>query len=121
MEIKNVLISDQLDKRAVELLNKANMNVQVNTSLNSQKLISEIKVSEILSTGCPLDRFKSMANHLFYKSHQNYDALLVRSTTQVTADVINAAPNLKFIGRAGVSIDNIDVNAATNRGITVAK
>lgn len=45
IEIKNVLISDQLDKKVVELLNKANMNVQVNTSLNSQKLISEIKVS----------------------------------------------------------------------------
>lgn len=44
-EIKNVLISDQLDKKAVELLNKASMNVQVNTSLNAQKLISEIKVS----------------------------------------------------------------------------
>ena len=54
-------------------------------------------------------------------SPQNYDALLVRSSTQVTADVINAAPNLKFIGRAGVSIDNIDVNAATSKGIAVAK
>lgn len=39
----------------------------------------------------------------------------------MTADVINAAPNLKFIGRAGVSIDNIDVNAATSKGIAVAK
>ena len=114
VEIKNVLISDQLDKKAVELLNKASMNVQVNTSLNSQKLISEIKVSR---RNQKIER-KSFTR---FSSDQNYDALLVRSGTQVTAEVINAAPNLKFIGRAGVSIDNIDVNAATNKGITVAK
>lgn len=48
IEIKNVLVSDQLDKKVVELLNKAGMNVQVNISLNSPKLISEIKVSEQL-------------------------------------------------------------------------
>lgn len=45
LEIKNVLITDQLDKKAVELLNKANINVQVNTGLNSQQLVTEIKVS----------------------------------------------------------------------------
>jgi len=49
----------------------------------------------------------------------DYDALIVRSTTKVTRDVIEAARKLKVIGRAGVGIDNIDVEAATERGIYV--
>lgn len=48
-----------------------------------------------------------------------YDALVVRSATKVTADVINAATKLKIIGRAGTGVDNIDVPAATRRGILV--
>ena len=49
----------------------------------------------------------------------DYDALIVRSDTQVTANLMAAAPNLKVIGRAGIGIDNIDVNAATRQGIIV--
>jgi D-3-phosphoglycerate dehydrogenase / 2-oxoglutarate reductase len=49
-----------------------------------------------------------------------YDALIVRSATKVTADVINAGARLKVIGRAGVGVDNVDVDAATRRGIVVA-
>jgi D-3-phosphoglycerate dehydrogenase len=49
-----------------------------------------------------------------------YDALIVRSATKVTADVIGAAQRLKVIGRAGVGVDNVDVDAATRRGIVVA-
>jgi D-3-phosphoglycerate dehydrogenase len=49
----------------------------------------------------------------------DYDALLVRSQTRVTADVIRAGINLRAIGRAGVGVDNIDVAAATRRGIIV--
>ncbi|HEY2887792.1 MAG TPA: phosphoglycerate dehydrogenase, partial [Candidatus Limnocylindrales bacterium] len=48
-----------------------------------------------------------------------YDAIVVRSETKVTADIINAGKNLKAIGRAGVGVDNIDVEAATRRGIIV--
>lgn len=48
-----------------------------------------------------------------------YDALLVRSATKVTARVMEAAPNLKVVGRAGVGVDNIDLDAATKRGIIV--
>jgi D-3-phosphoglycerate dehydrogenase len=49
-----------------------------------------------------------------------YDAIIVRSATKVTADLIARADNLKVIGRAGVGIDNVDVDAATRRGIVVA-
>jgi D-3-phosphoglycerate dehydrogenase / 2-oxoglutarate reductase len=49
-----------------------------------------------------------------------YDAIVVRSATQVTAELIGRADNLKVIGRAGVGVDNVDVEAATRRGIVVA-
>jgi D-3-phosphoglycerate dehydrogenase / 2-oxoglutarate reductase len=49
-----------------------------------------------------------------------YDAIIIRSATKLTADLIGAATNLKVIGRAGVGVDNVDVEAATRRGIVVA-
>ena len=49
----------------------------------------------------------------------DYDALVVRSETKVTAPVLAAAKNLKIIGRAGVGVDNIDVAAATHQGVLV--
>ncbi|GEB32674.1 MULTISPECIES: phosphoglycerate dehydrogenase [Brevibacillus] len=49
----------------------------------------------------------------------DYDALLVRSQTQVTAEVLQAGKNLKAVGRAGVGVDNIDIAAATQAGIPV--
>ena len=49
-----------------------------------------------------------------------YDAILIRSATKLTADVIERATRLKAIGRAGVGVDNVDVAAATKRGIVVA-
>ncbi|HEY4413382.1 MAG TPA: hydroxyacid dehydrogenase, partial [Gaiellaceae bacterium] len=49
-----------------------------------------------------------------------YDAIVVRSATKLTAAVIDRATNLKVIGRAGVGVDNVDVEAATRRGIVVA-
>ena len=50
----------------------------------------------------------------------DYDGLVIRSATKVTAEVIEQAANLKAIGRAGVGVDNVDVPAATKRGIIVA-
>jgi len=50
----------------------------------------------------------------------DYDGLVIRSATKVTAEVIERATNLKAIGRAGVGVDNVDVPAATKRGIIVA-
>jgi D-3-phosphoglycerate dehydrogenase len=49
-----------------------------------------------------------------------YDAIVVRSATKLTADLIDRADRLKVIGRAGVGVDNVDVDAATRRGIIVA-
>ncbi|HTO24808.1 MAG TPA: phosphoglycerate dehydrogenase [Gaiellaceae bacterium] len=49
-----------------------------------------------------------------------YDAIVVRSATKLTAEVIDRADRLKVIGRAGVGVDNVDVEAATRRGIVVA-
>jgi D-3-phosphoglycerate dehydrogenase len=49
-----------------------------------------------------------------------YDAIVIRSATKMTADLIERASSLKVIGRAGVGVDNVDVDAATRRGIVVA-
>src|SRR2546426_11891695 len=48
-----------------------------------------------------------------------YDALVVRSETKVTTDIISAADKLQVVGRAGVGVDNIDLDAATERGVVV--
>ena len=48
-----------------------------------------------------------------------YTALVVRSETQVTSDILAVADTLKIVGRAGVGVDNIDIEAATQRGIMV--
>lgn len=50
----------------------------------------------------------------------DYDAIIIRSATKLTADLIDRAGRLKVIGRAGVGVDNVDVEAATRRGIVVA-
>ncbi|MBD8004819.1 phosphoglycerate dehydrogenase [Bacillus norwichensis] len=50
---------------------------------------------------------------------KDYDALIVRSQTQVTEDLLNSAEKLRVVARAGVGVDNIDVNAATKKGILV--
>ena len=48
-----------------------------------------------------------------------YDALIIRSATQVTAEVLEAAEHLKVVARAGIGLDNVDVEAATRRGVMV--
>ena len=54
------------------------------------------------------------------RSIGDYDAIVIRSATKLTADLIERAERLKVIGRAGVGVDNVDVDAATRRGIVVA-
>ncbi len=52
---------------------------------------------------------------------QEYDGLIVRSATKVTAEVIAAGERLKLVGRAGTGVDNIDLDAATKHGVIVMK
>ncbi|MCG2734810.1 MAG: phosphoglycerate dehydrogenase [Candidatus Methanoperedenaceae archaeon] len=86
-----VLVSDPIADQGIEIL-KNDVDVDIATGLEPSELIKRIG---------------------------NYEALIVRSETQVTKEVINAGKKLKIIGRAGVGVDNIDVNAATERGIIV--
>jgi len=91
--MKRVLVSDTLPAQGLEILNAAE-GVQVD-----------------VNTGLKPDQLKAIIG--------DYDALVVRSATKVTAEIIDAATNLKVIGRAGIGVDNVDVTAATKRGIVV--
>lgn len=61
------------------------------------------------------------SSYFFPWSPQDCDVLIVRSATKVTTDVIRAAERLQVIGRAGTGVDNVDVEAATRKGILVMK
>ena len=88
-----VLVSDLLSQQGLDvLISNGNFKVDVELELSPEQLLERIGA---------------------------YDALLIRSETRVTADVIDAAKQLKVIGRAGVGVDNIDVEAATRNGILV--
>ena len=88
-----ILVADSIAGEGVERLRQdGNVRVDVRTGLSEHELIAAIP---------------------------QYDALLVRSATQVPRRVIQAADRLQVIGRAGVGVDNIDVEAATDRGIVV--
>jgi len=74
---------------------------------------------EILKTVAEVDVKTELSKDELAAVIGDYDALAVRSETKVTAEIIARANKLKIIGRAGVGVDNIDVEAATNRGILV--
>ncbi|HET6351695.1 MAG TPA: phosphoglycerate dehydrogenase [Coriobacteriia bacterium] len=86
-----VLVAESIAASGVDLL-KEKFDVAVKTDLTPEQLVAEIP---------------------------EYDALIVRSATRATREVIEAGVNLKIIGRAGVGVDNVDVDAATERGIIV--
>ncbi|XP_075896019.1 D-3-phosphoglycerate dehydrogenase [Nelusetta ayraudi] len=92
ISITSVLISESVDPRCRAILEENGIRVTEKQNMKKDELIAEIK---------------------------NYDGLVVRSATKVTADVINAADNLKIIGRAGTGVDNVDVDAATKKGVIV--
>src|SRR5690625_390824 len=88
-----VLVADPLSDEGLQPLREAeNIEVVVETGLSKEALLERIK---------------------------DFDALLVRSQTQVTAEVIHHGTKLKAIGRAGVGVDNIDLKAATENGVIV--
>ncbi len=64
-----------------------------------------------VKTGMSPDELKSVIGE--------YDGLVIRSATKVTEDVLEAATNLKVVGRAGIGLDNVDIPAATKRGVIV--
>ncbi|MEE2700910.1 MAG: phosphoglycerate dehydrogenase [Chloroflexota bacterium] len=72
-----------------------------------------------LSEHCHVDVHTGMSKEELKSILSDYDALIVRSETQVTADVIEAGKKLMVIGRAGVGVDNIDLDAATRHGVAV--
>lgn len=74
---------------------------------------------ELLEKEFIVDIRDNMTEDELCKAIADYDAIITRSQTKVTAKVIQAAKNLKVIGRAGVGIDGIDIKEATKRGITV--
>ena len=76
-------------------------------------------VDKLISAGHEVDIQKGLTEAALIKIIGTYDALIVRSETKVTANVIDHAKKMLCIGRAGVGVDNIDVEAATQNGIAV--
>jgi len=81
--------------------------------------ISESGIELIKSAGFGVDAKFDLTPEVLKQTIVDYDALIVRSRTMVTKEVIEAGKKLKAIGRAGVGLDNIDVDAAQKRGIDV--
>ncbi|MEW4370321.1 phosphoglycerate dehydrogenase [Paenibacillus kandeliae] len=81
------------------------------SDLGIQQLVDATDITVEKKTGLSEDELIAIIGE--------YDALLVRSQTTVTARIMEAATNLKVVGRAGVGVDNIDLEAATQRGIIV--
>ena len=88
-----VLISDNLGEEGIKIFEREEgIDVDVNTGLSPDEL------KKIIG---------------------DYDGLVIRSATKVTADLLDAAFNLKVIGRAGIGLDNVDIPAATKKGVAV--
>ncbi len=81
--------------------------------------IAEDGIAILRASGAQVDVKTGMAKEELIKCVAGYDALVVRSETKITADVLEATTHLQVVGRAGVGIDNIDVPAATERGVVV--
>jgi D-3-phosphoglycerate dehydrogenase len=79
-----VLISDKLSPRAATIFEEHGIDVDVKPGLSPDELKAIIA---------------------------DYDGLAIRSATKVTADILNAATNLKVVGRAGIGVDNVDIAA----------
>jgi hypothetical protein len=86
-----VLVSDPIDQAGIDILSQ----------------VAQVDVRP----GLPPAELKQIIGE--------YDALMIRSGTQVTAEIIESADKLRIIGRAGVGVDNVDVPAATKRGVIV--
>ena len=81
--------------------------------------LAEAGLAVLRDKGCEVDVKLKMTPEELIETVPGYDALIVRSATKVTAEVVEAADRLRIIGRAGVGVDNVDVEAATEHGIIV--
>jgi D-3-phosphoglycerate dehydrogenase len=91
--MKKILVTDKLSEAGLNVFRRyPELEVHTKTGLSPDELKAEIA---------------------------GYDALIVRSSTKVTAEIIDAADTLKVVGRAGIGVDHIDLDAATRRGIVV--
>uniref|UniRef100_A0A8C0HT46 D-3-phosphoglycerate dehydrogenase n=1 Tax=Balaenoptera musculus TaxID=9771 RepID=A0A8C0HT46_BALMU len=91
-DLRKVLISDSLDPCCRKILQDGGLQVVEKQNLSKEELIAEL---------------------------QDCEGLIVRSGTKVTSDVINATKKLQVVGRAGTGVDNVDLEAATRKGILV--
>ena len=89
--MSKVLVSDPIDQAGIDILSQV-ATVDVKTSLSPEELVQIIP---------------------------EYDALMIRSGSRITKEIIEAGTQLKIIGRAGVGVDNVDVPAATRQGVVV--
>ncbi|BAT61644.1 D-3-phosphoglycerate dehydrogenase [Variibacter gotjawalensis] len=87
-----VLIADKLSPAAVAIFKERGVETDVNTGLDKDQL------AEIIG---------------------NYDGIAIRSATKITPKILEKAKNLKVVGRAGIGVDNVDVPAATQKGVIV--
>ena len=87
-----VLIADKLSPAAIDIFKQRGVEADVKTGLSKEELLKIIG---------------------------DYDGLAVRSATKADKDVLAAGVNLKVIGRAGIGVDNVDIPAATSKGIVV--
>lgn len=87
-----VLISDNLGETGIKIFKAEGVDVDVKTGLTPEA------IKEIIG---------------------DYDGLVIRSATKVTADLLEAAGRLKVVGRAGIGLDNVDIPAATKKGVVV--
>ena len=94
LEVKmpKVLIADKMSEKAKEIFVEKGLEVDIKTGLDKDELIS---IAE------------------------KYDGIVVRSSTKITEKVLKKASNLKIVGRAGIGVDNIDVDSATENGVVV--
>ncbi|OGW23897.1 MAG: phosphoglycerate dehydrogenase [Nitrospirae bacterium GWC2_42_7] len=90
--MKKVLVSDNISPKGIEILKKAGLEVDVKTGMTPEELKACIG---------------------------EYSGLIIRSATKVTAEILDAAVNLRVIGRAGSGLDNVDKTAASKKGVVV--
>src|SRR5215813_5956106 len=89
----HILIPDNLDKAGLNILSAAkDVTIQAAAKMSRDEVLAAIP---------------------------NADALIIRSATKVDRSMLEAAPKLKLVGRAGVGVDNVDLDAATDRGVIV--